>query len=564
MKQAYYGIILMVLVTATGMKCVAQSNDKSTNKQIMQQSQEAVDAIAMYPTDTRKIIFEACEYPELITQLSAKQKITQKAFTTLISSFKQDEQEKIWNLTRYDGLISDLAAYPKKTEAEINAVLLNYPQEIRKSALEEQKKNYDLLVQIDKMNQSYESDFESSLSTYYPEAKNVFQKMIQMPEVLSILNENMQYTVLVGNYYKKNSERILHKTDSLNYVLTQKNIQDVDDWKQSMNADPKAQKEYIDASQEYAQENGYQSDDYNAVLTPDVTDYSLNPYDWWLGYPSWYPHNSWNPYPYWYDWGFYFGAGRRAVFFGLPSAYFMDWFFYHPEHFSRYAELSNNYYNYYDKHRESMNYNSISRRVNDWRSRNKDIVTNDWDIDKSNRVERFREYAQMEVNWKKYNSKNQKQKIKRSAYIQRTSSNYYFLSSDISNRQLMQKNSRTSFVPENVATPVKRPAVIIPDRLKAGQQPTYVNPQPNNNGTRPENTNIQARSSNSSRQVVNSNQMRNAQQYQQNTWTQQPKLQPKPKPDPRPRPEPQQIRTSAPSRQPVQQNSQPSSNGRRK
>jgi len=562
MKQAYYGIILMVLVTATGMKCVAQSNDKSTNKQIMQQSQEAVDAIAMYPTDTRKIIFEACEYPELITQLSAKQKITQKAFTTLISSFKQDEQEKIWNLTRYDGLISDLAAYPKKTEAEINAVLLNYPQEIRKSALEEQKKNYDLLVQIDKMNQSYESDFESSLSTYYPEAKNVFQKMIQMPEVLSILNENMQYTVLVGNYYKKNSERILHKTDSLNYVLTQKNIQDVDDWKQSMNADPKAQKEYIDASQEYAQENGYQSDDYNAVLTPDVTDYSLNPYDWWLGYPSWYPHNSWNPYPYWYDWGFYFGAGRRAVFFGLPSAYFMDWFFYHPEHFSRYAELSNNYYNYYDKHRESMNYNSISRRVNDWRSRNKDIVTNDWDIDKSNRVERFREYAQMEVNWKKYNSKNQKQKIKRSAYIQRTSSNYYFLSSDISNRQLMQKNSRTSFVPENVATPVKRPAVIIPDRLKAGQQPTYVNPQPNNNGTRPENTNIQARSSNSSRQVVNSNQMRNAQQYQQNTWTQQPKLQPKP--DPRPRPEPQQIRTSAPSRQPVQQNSQPSSNGRRK
>jgi hypothetical protein len=170
----------------------------------------------------------------------------------------------------------------------------------------------------------------------------------------------------------------------------------------------------------------------------------------------------------------------------------------------------------------------------------------------------------MEVNWKKYNSKNQKQKIKRSAYIQRTSSNYYFLSSDISNRQLMQKNSRTSFVPENVATPVKRPAVIIPDRLKAGQQPTYVNPQPNNNGTRPENTNIQARSSNSSRQVVNSNQMRNAQQYQQNTWTQQPKLQPKPKPDPRPRPEPQQIRTSAPSRQPVQQNSQPSSNGRRK
>jgi hypothetical protein len=248
----------------------------------------------------------------------------------------------------------------------------------------------------------------------------------------------------------------------------------------------------------------------------------------------------------------------------------MDWYFYNPEHFSKYAELSNNYYNYYDKHRESMNYNSISHHVNDWRNRNKDIVTNDWDIDKSNRVERFREYGQMEVNWKKYKSENHKQQIKRSAYIRRTPNNYYFLFSDMSNHQLMQKNSRTSFVPENMTAPVKRPAVIIPNRFKVGHQPTYVNPQSNNKGTRSENENIQARRSNSSRQVVNSNQMRNAQQFQQNTWTQQPR--PQPKPDPQPRPEPQQIRTSSPSRQPevrqavqpVQQNSQPSSNGRRK
>jgi hypothetical protein len=250
----------------------------------------------------------------------------------------------------------------------------------------------------------------------------------------------------------------------------------------------------------------------------------------------------------------------------------MDWFFYHPEHFSKYAELSNNYYNYYDKHRESMNYNSISHHVNDWRNRNKDIVTNDWDIDKSNRVERFREYGQMEVNWKKYKSENHQQQIKRSAYIRRTPNNYYFLSSDMSNRQLMLKNSETNFVPENMAAPVKRPAVIIPDRFKVGRQPTYVNPPANNRETksRPENANIQVRRSNSSRQTVNSNQMRNAQQFQQNTWTQQPRSQPRP--DPQPRPEPQQIRTTPPSRQPevrqtvqpVQQNSQPSSNGRRK
>ena len=77
MKRTYYGIILMVLILAAGMTCIAQTTDKGANKQVMLQSQEAVDAIAMYPTDTRKIIFESCEYPGPIAKLSAMQKNTQ-------------------------------------------------------------------------------------------------------------------------------------------------------------------------------------------------------------------------------------------------------------------------------------------------------------------------------------------------------------------------------------------------------------------------------------------------------------------------------------------------------
>ena len=188
------------------------------------------------------------------------------------------------------------------------------------------------------MNKSYNSDFELLLSGYSNEVATIFTEMIKMPDVLDMLFDNMQYTVVVGDYYKKNPERVLHKTDSLNLVLTRKNAQEADDWKQSMTNNPQAQEEYIQAAQEYAQENGYQPDDYNIPLTQDVTNYNTNPYNWWFGYPSWYPYDYWNPYPYWYDWGFYYGPGGRAVFFGLPSAYFMEWYFYSPEHSSRYAE----------------------------------------------------------------------------------------------------------------------------------------------------------------------------------------------------------------------------------
>ena len=545
----------MSLIGSSTLNSAAQDNTKSSNRQIMLESQEAVNAIAMYPRETRKIIFEASEYPEIITKLNAMRLKSQGAFENLISMLKKDEQEKIWNLTRYDNLISELASGTIKSQSEIDAILVNYPEEIHKTAIDENKKNYKLLVQIDQINKNYDSDFELLLNSYPPETIDAFREIIKMPEVLSILNDHMQYTVLVGNYFKKNPERILHKTDSLNIVLTQKNTQEANDWKQSMNNDPQAQKEYVEAAQEYAQENGYQPDVYNTPMTEFDTNYSSNPYNWWFGYPSWYPDNSWNPNPYWYDWGFYFGPDRQPVFNGLPSSYFMDWYFYYPEHLSNYAELSNNYYNYYDKHRESMNYNSVSHSVSDWRNNNKDIVTNDWDFDKTNRVERFRQYGNMEVSRQKYNRSNPKQQIGRTEYIQKTPNRFYFLNSDITKNPAIQRDTHTTFNQGNLPEPAKRPTVSLPSRTQTEvQRPTYVNPQPTDNVNRQRtvnvntpprtvNVNIPARSS-------NSNQMRNAEQYNQNTWKkpQQPVQQIQPR----------QNTTSAPVRQPeIRQVQQP-------
>ncbi len=562
MKRVYCGIILLAFTFATGITCVAQESTTSSVKQIMQESQQAVDAIAMYPRETRKIIFQASEYPEVITKLNEMQKKSESAFASLISSFSKSEQEKIWNLTRYDFLISDLASTPKKSETEINALLVKYPEEIHKTALEEHKKNYNLLVQIDQMNRNYDSDFEFLINNYPQEAVNAFKEMINMPEVLGILNDNMPYTVVVGNYYKKNPDRILHKTDSLNLVLTQKNTKEAEDWKQSMNADPQAQKEYVEAAQEYAQENGYQPDVYNTPMTEYDTNYSSNSYNWWFGYPTWFPENSWNPNPYWYDWGFYFGPGNHAVFTGLPSSYFMDWYFYYPEHFSKYAELSNHYYDYYERHNTSMNYNSVSHRVNEWRNNNKDIVTNDWDFDKTNRVERFRQYGEMEVNRKNYNIKNPKQQISRTEFVQKTPNRYYFLSADVTNKPNIQRENNSTINRENPAMPSKRPTVMIPEHNNSTiRQPAYVNPQPTNNASRqrPANVNTPTRSPNPVRQVENSNQMRNAVQYNQNTWKQPQQQAPQAQPRQNPTPAPaRQNPTPAPARQPeIRQTVQP-------
>jgi len=560
-----------------GINCLAQDANKAFIKQVMQKSQDAVNAVAMYPRETRMIIFEASEYPDVIIKLNAMQKDSQGAFASLISTFSKDEQEKIWNLTRYDNLISDLAANPRKSSAEINALLDNYPVEIHKTAFDEYKNNYNLFVKIDQMNKTYDANFNQLLSEYPPQAADVFREIIKMPEVLDILNDNMEYTRIVGDYYKKNPERILHKTDSLNLVLTQKNSAEANDWKQSMNDNPQAQKEYIQAAQEYAQDNGYQPDDYNTPMTEFDTNYTPNPYNWWFGYPTWYPDNSWNPNPYWYDWGFYYGPGKRAVFFGLPSSYLMDWYFYYPEHLTKYPELADHYYNYYDAHRTSMNYNSVSHSVNDWRTRNKDIITTVWDRDKVNRVERFRQFGQMEMDRKKFNTSNPRTPIGQSEYIKKTPNRYYFLADDITNRPGVQHDPKTRMDPENMPAPSKRPTVATPSRFKPAEQPTFVNPQQTNTVTRqrPENVNVPKRTSTSTpaREPENTIQMREAQQYHQNTWKQpeQPRQQPQPQPQPQPQQpvqptvQPQQNRQPEirQSVQPARQNVQAPSNNRK-
>lgn len=556
MKKISSGILIMFLIIATEIKCVAQDDGRSLLNQVIKKNQEAVDAIAMYPRETRKIIFEATEYPEVIAKLNAMQKNSQDAFENLIASFSKEEQEKMWNLTRYDGLISDLVTNHNKSEFEINNILVNYPEEIHQTALEELKDNYNILVKIDVMNKNYNSDFELLLSGYQPEVKSAFRDMIKMPEVLDLLFDNMQYTVVVGDYYKKNPERVLHKTDSLNLVLAQKNTQDANDWKQSMNDNPQAQEEFTQAAQEYAQDNGYNADDYNAPLIQDVTNYYSTPYNWWFGYPSWYPYDYWNPYPYWYDWGFYYGPGRHAVFFGLPSAYFMDWYFYHPEHSYKYAELSNHYYNYFNKHRESMNFNSISHSVNDWRNRNKDIVTDDWDKDNSGRTQRFKEYGQMESDRRKYNTNNPQKQIEQTDYLMKKQNKYPLIFADVSKKQVIKDDSKIKPVQQNIPEPpVKKPTVTIPGRYKVpvneqvNKQSSQNLPQQNNNAqnniNRPRqsvftnsipninsqqktnNISVQSKISTPIKQTENFNQLKNAQQYHQNTWKQiQPQSQP--------------------------------------
>jgi hypothetical protein len=243
-----------------------------------------------------------------------------------------------------------------------------------------------------------------------------------------------------------------------------------------------------------------------------------------------------------------------------------------------------------------MNYNSISHSVNDWRSRNKNIVTADWDKDNLNRTQRFKEYGKMEMDRQKYNTRNPKKQIEQTDYLQKKQRKYPLLSSDVVSTRSSQKESKSKPVQTALPEPAKKPPVKVPDNYKTTvnersnskqteqniqpqsgkvqnnnvnrQQPSgYVNPQPNNTISKQRNDNINVQQKNPTpvQRTENSNQIRDAQQYHQNTWNQiQPQTQPVRQP-------PQQYNATPPRpqenhqvQQPVNQNNQTPSNTKRK
>ncbi len=469
MKKVIRTLGMMSMLMGTIHIVRAQGNDQVMMKQIQHDNQATVDAIAMYPSGTRGDILEAAKYPEVIVRLNSMQKQSRDQFSELIATYTQDEQEKIWNLTRYPALISELVNGRRKSDAEIDAIVSRYPVEIRKTAADEAARNYDLLVQIDQSNNAYLANLDKMLLSYPLPTAGAFRNLIRQPDILSILFDNMQMTVVLGDLYKTDPQYVLFETDSLNQVLTQQNAQGAQDWQQSLSQDPQAQQEYTQAAEEYAQDGGYQSSEYSQELTPDVTNYQTYPYNWWFGYPTWYTTPCWDPYPFWYDWGFYYGPGGRPVFFGMPSSHFMNWYFYNPEHCSRYSAFGNHCYGYYATHRDGRYSNPVSRGVNDWRRRNKDVVTKDWDKDNAGRTQRFKEYGQMETERAKYNSSNPQHPMERKDYLEKNQARFPHTNAvAVTASHLSKDRPYERTLPQQQGMPVK-PHTKIPDSFYQNQ-----------------------------------------------------------------------------------------------
>jgi len=507
--KSYLKVVVVLSWMVLPMFVFAQT-EKELLAQLLDEEQSSVEALALYPVATRTAILEAAKYPEALIKMESLQSRTSAAFKTLLDNYPLTLQEKVWDLTRYPGLVATIVEGGPKMGIDFDVALQDFPPEILQRARELSYDHFPLLTEVHRLNRQWDGAYRELVANYPAVTRDALQQLVELPEVLSLLTDNIRLTVLVGDLYRKNPVWLLQQMDSLNIVVAEARAKEVEAWKASIKADPQAEAELRQSAEAYADEYGYddeyydyddvyyeQDDRYNTLIEYHYYHYN---YPYWFGYPHWYPYPRWRPYPYWYDWGYYMGPGNVIVIVDLPSYWFVNWYFYQPWHHYYYPHLSSRYANHYYGHRGSSA--SITSNVRNWHDRNRDIVTDEWLNKARTDANAFREYGKFETERERYNQANPTKAATPQAYLDKNRKRYPDLSATVERKKEMERNAPAPPVAKQKSQPKREPTK--PDV----QQPRREPAQPT----------IPKKEVPKQRPKVDLNQVEQAQKHHQDAW----------------------------------------------
>jgi len=334
--------VIGVLFLASTIQVSAQSSQLETDQGI-------AASIAPYDADVRLAILKASEYPEVLTQLQKNQSQSVASFQKTIGGFSKKKQTWFYTLTRYPDLMHTLATLPdKQSESVVYKLLPNQDPDLQEAAWELYHKDKKDLVNVDNIDVVAQREFERTIQHLNEPARVAFQKLATLPDVLTLLTNNVDLTIRLGENYGNNPTRMINHLTALHDSLEVQNQYEAAAFKKQMADDPQAMNELSQASNAYANSNGYDASNQNYSSNPYYNsnpNYYGNPYSYWFGYPSWYATPSWYPGGFGYNSGFYFGVGGLGLY-GFPSYGFSNWF-YNGGYYRHYPSLYRQFGNYY-------------------------------------------------------------------------------------------------------------------------------------------------------------------------------------------------------------------------
>ncbi len=323
-----------------------QSQYKNSLLQMIDEDRTTMDVIAGCEKNIQPHILLVAQTPELLNKIEELQKRSQDQFKTIIDRYDRDEQGAFYDLARYPNLISDLVSNGRPNENEVDRIVLNYPQDIREVAKKNGLRYFDVLLQIERLNNEIDHSFKDALQPYQANVRQSVNVLVGYPEIVSALVNDKPFTTLLGVVYREDPGWVMNRIDLTAQELATHNREDLEAYKNQIKQDPQAYNEMLEASEKFSQErNEVRYLDSNEQI---VETRMINSYPYWFGYPYWYSDPYWRPQPLFYHTGMYRNNYGNIEIVALPSPFFLHW---HSEYHPRlYPHLSYNYYNFYENH----------------------------------------------------------------------------------------------------------------------------------------------------------------------------------------------------------------------
>jgi hypothetical protein len=337
-------VLIAWMLLLLGARPTAALGVPEAARELADDDQQALEHIASQPEPLRRAALDAAMYPDTLVELQLLQARSSAAFQERLKHLGREEQEALWEIARQPGLLEALADAPP-SRAAFEDIAATHPAIDADAILRMGQEQRELLIELRAIGTSAEEDFEELVSGLTDETQQAYRRLVEHPELLTLLATHVRLAVQLGNDYRADPEATLARLARLSDEVAQREVEAEDAWTDAISEDPAALADLEESARAYAAEDGYAYDEVTDPSIQTQVHVALHPYPYWYGYPSWYAHHL-GPWGHWYPrplhFGFYYQPHHHGlVFFGLPAFHYVNWYanrwYGHRSHYRRRA-----------------------------------------------------------------------------------------------------------------------------------------------------------------------------------------------------------------------------------
>src|SRR5262249_34156447 len=156
----------------------------------------------------------------------------------------------------------------KKSSAEINRYISDLSQDSQNKITQVYNSHFDGLVNMNRMYHMAQEAMENAIADYPENVKSDLRKVVAHPDAMSLLTENIDLTMSLGEDYHSQPDSLEAQLRSINSQLATQDASLLADYKAKVENDPALQGEMKQASDNFSSTYGADSTAQNMAPAP--------------------------------------------------------------------------------------------------------------------------------------------------------------------------------------------------------------------------------------------------------------------------------------------------------